>query len=83
MSNTYEKARAEAATAKKVEQLIQDHNQRTFMEELETDRKRNACRNATALYDRYRAYLKKPGFKGEKELEAELHKIAVEKCSKK
>jgi hypothetical protein len=75
--------RTDEATTDEAERHIQDHIERMFQEELEAGRRQQGCRKATELYNRYRAFMKKPGFKGAKEMEEELNKIAAEKCSKK
>ncbi len=64
-------------------EMIREYDHQMFLKQVERDEKEAECRNATALYKKYRIYMTKPGFKGTKELEEELNKVAVEKCSRK
>ncbi len=64
-------------------EIISEYDHQIWLQQVAKDEREAACRNATALYNKFRIYMKKPGFKGTKELEEELNKVAVEKCTRK
>ncbi len=63
--------------------MIDEYDRALLKEQIERDMRDAECKNATALYNKFRIYMKKPGFKGTKELEEELNKVAIEKCTRK
>ncbi len=64
-------------------EIIREYDRQIWIQHVETEEREAECRNAKRLHQTFLAYMKKPGFKGTKELADELNKIATEKCSSK